>query len=104
HRPGKSMKRRSTALTSFSLINAKTSLGVIVEPVYAKDRPLPRAAQRGGLGPGQRIRMFYANGEEISAEFRASCFLCLVSQSLLNATRRKAPRLRAGPGGGPVWG
>src|SRR5689334_18363406 len=47
HRPGKSMKRRSTARTSFSRIRARTSLGVTVAN-------LQKELGRGRLGRGRQ--------------------------------------------------
>src|SRR5207248_7064894 len=48
HRPGKSMKRRSTALTSFSRMRARTSLGV-TEGTSWRRVPGPGAVTGGEL-------------------------------------------------------
>src|SRR5437667_9122985 len=48
HRPGKSMKRRSTARTSFSRMRARTSLGV-TEETSCRRMPVPGAVTGGEL-------------------------------------------------------
>ena len=50
HRPGKSMKRRSTALTSFSRIRARTSFGVTSNDLRKKT---VRESTRAGLVQGR---------------------------------------------------
>src|SRR5262249_40194148 len=47
HRPGKSMKRRSTARTSFSRISARTSLGVMTGPPVDAALPPTTAPWKG---------------------------------------------------------
>ena len=98
HRPGKSMKRRSTAWTSFSRISARTSLGVTTWPPVRPASPATppgcgkaglRSAIYGSCGKmadslrkSERLRLAERVGH------RGSTYFALVSCSPRTAPRR----------------